>query len=114
MLSAAKEGRLAESGVDAAKDSPERESFSPDQVAQLFQPWAGAQKILLAVSGGPDSVALMLLAAEWTRGKTAPPLLHVATVDHGLRPEARAEAETGRRMGAPAGAFARYPRLDRG
>jgi tRNA(Ile)-lysidine synthase len=93
MLSAAKEGRLAESGVDAAKDSPERESFSPDRVAQLFQPWAGAQKILLAVSGGPDSVALMLLAAEWTRGKTAPPLLHVATVDHGLRSGAHAEAE---------------------
>ncbi len=93
MLSAVKEKRLVESGVGAAKDPPAREAFSPDRVAQLFQPWAGAQKILLAVSGGPDSVALMLLAAEWRRGKTAPPLLHVATVDHGLRPEAHAEAE---------------------
>ena len=42
----------------------------------------------LAVSGGPDSLALLLLAAE------ARPLeVEAATVDHGLRPESRAEAE---------------------
>jgi tRNA(Ile)-lysidine synthase len=42
----------------------------------------------LAVSGGPDSLALLLLAAE------ARPLeVEVATVDHDLRPESRAEAE---------------------
>lgn len=42
----------------------------------------------LAVSGGPDSLALLLLAAE------ARPLgVEVATVDHALRPESRAEAE---------------------
>ena len=45
--------------------------------------------LLLAVSGGPDSTALMHAAASWP---DAPPLL-VATVDHGLRPESRAEAE---------------------
>lgn len=44
---------------------------------------------LLAASGGPDSTALMLAAAA-SRGPAA---LTVATVDHGLRPEARAEAE---------------------
>jgi tRNA(Ile)-lysidine synthase len=43
---------------------------------------------LLAVSGGPDSTALLHAAAE-ARG---PALLHAATVDHGLRPEAREEA----------------------
>jgi tRNA(Ile)-lysidine synthase len=43
----------------------------------------------LAVSGGPDSLALLLLAAE------ARPLeVEAATVDHVLRPESRAEAET--------------------
>ena len=47
--------------------------------------------LLLAVSGGPDSTALMLAAAGWSRAGRAPPLL-VATVDHGLRPESRAEA----------------------
>lgn len=41
----------------------------------------------LAVSGGPDSVALLLLAAAVRPG------VQVATVDHDLRPESRAEAE---------------------
>lgn len=41
----------------------------------------------LAVSGGPDSLALLLLA------KAAGLPIAAATVDHGLRPEARAEAE---------------------
>lgn len=49
---------------------------------------AGDQaRIGLAVSGGPDSVALLLLAAEAMPGRIA-----AATVDHGLRPEAAAEA----------------------
>ena len=42
----------------------------------------------LAVSGGPDSVALLLLAAE-----ARPAGVEAATVDHALRPESRAEAE---------------------
>lgn len=44
--------------------------------------------ILLAVSGGPDSLALLLLAAEARRGAVI-----AATVDHGLRPEAAQEAD---------------------
>lgn len=40
----------------------------------------------LAVSGGPDSLALMLLAHEAFPGEIA-----VASVDHGLRPEAAGE-----------------------
>ncbi len=46
--------------------------------------------ILLAVSGGPDSVALMLLAAQWA-GR-AQRRIEVATVDHGLRANSGAEA----------------------
>ena len=46
------------------------------------------QPIGIAVSGGPDSVALLLLAAA-----ARPGLVEVATVDHALRPESRAEAE---------------------
>lgn len=42
----------------------------------------------VAVSGGPDSLALLLLAASARPGE-----LEAATVDHGLRPESRAEAE---------------------
>ncbi len=49
--------------------------------------------LLLAVSGGPDSVALMAMAARWSAGLgTEAPTLRVATVDHGLRPGSRAEA----------------------
>ena len=52
--------------------------FSAVDVARLFSPWEGAQGIVLAVSGGPDSVALMLLAAEWARVRAPPPRLYVA------------------------------------
>ncbi len=41
----------------------------------------------VAVSGGPDSLALLLLAA-----KARPGEVEAATVDHGLRPESAAEA----------------------
>lgn len=44
-------------------------------------------KIGLAVSGGPDSLALLLLAAAARPGK-----VEAATVDHGLRPDSPAEA----------------------
>lgn len=52
--------------------------------------------LILAVSGGPDSTALMWLAARWRkalkRGPKIMPKLIAVTVDHGLRPEARQEA----------------------
>lgn len=41
----------------------------------------------VAVSGGPDSLALLLLSAAAYPGK-----VHAATVDHGLRPESASEA----------------------
>ncbi len=44
----------------------------------------------LAVSGGSDSLALLHLCADWARA--GGPALSVATVDHGLRAEAAAEA----------------------
>jgi tRNA(Ile)-lysidine synthase len=42
----------------------------------------------IALSGGPDSLALLLLAAA-----AAPGAVSAATVDHGLRPESASEAE---------------------
>ncbi|HEY8070503.1 MAG TPA: ATP-binding protein, partial [Methylocystis sp.] len=54
-------------------------------------PLAGESALLLAVSGGPDSVALMLLAARWPR-RAAGVKITVATVDHGLRENSREEA----------------------
>lgn len=49
---------------------------------------APAQRLGIAVSGGPDSLALLLLAAAARSGA-----IEAATVDHGLRPESGAEAE---------------------
>ncbi len=62
---------------------PSSLALDPDA---LFRDLLGAKGVVLAVSGGPDSVALMLLAAEWAKSSRAPRLF-VATVDHGLRPE---------------------------
>ena len=46
----------------------------------------------VAVSGGVDSMALALLADAWARKRRG--RVVALTVDHGLRPEARAEART--------------------
>ncbi|MGH6837270.1 MAG: tRNA lysidine(34) synthetase TilS [Methylocella sp.] len=67
--------------------------FSSTDIVALFSPWKAARGIVLGVSGGPDSVALMLLAAEWGSGRATRPPLYVATVDHGLRKDSRGEAE---------------------
>jgi tRNA(Ile)-lysidine synthase len=56
----------------------------------LFQEVATDQPVLVAVSGGSDSIALLLLAASWAQTRKVE--LQVVTVDHGLRPEAAAEA----------------------
>lgn len=57
----------------------------------LFAPLSGAKAIGLAVSGGADSLALMLLAARWRAEDPEAPPLFVYSVDHGLRPEAAGE-----------------------
>lgn len=63
----------------------------PDVLARLFAPAANEALIGLAVSGGPDSLALMLLAHRWTETLQNPPIIHVYSLDHGLRPEAKDE-----------------------
>ena len=68
--------------------------------AAAFDTLAPAGRIGIAVSGGPDSLALLLLAEA-----ARPGLVAAATVDHGLRREAADEAamvfETCRALGIP-------------
>lgn len=70
---------------------------------QLFAELKSAPALVLAVSGGPDSVALMWLAARWRRSLARGPELTVVTVDHGLRPEAAREAREVKRLAAELG-----------
>jgi tRNA(Ile)-lysidine synthase len=72
----------------SARLSPDLDD--PAELARLFAPVAGEQVIGLAVSGGADSLALMLLAHRWATA-AGRPQLRVYSVDHGLRPEAAAE-----------------------
>ncbi|MGY4254601.1 tRNA(Ile)-lysidine synthase [Bradyrhizobium sp. USDA 4516] len=78
---------------------PDDQSAIPARDAKrLFAGLAGAPALLLAVSGGPDSVALMWLAARWRRALAQGPRLVAVTVDHGLRPEAAREARDVKRL----------------
>jgi tRNA(Ile)-lysidine synthase len=63
--------------------------FGEAEVDKLFSPLRGFRHLALAVSGGADSTALMLLAAQWK----GPVRFSVLTIDHGLRPESRSEAQ---------------------
>ncbi len=56
----------------------------------LFRNVDISMPVVVAVSGGSDSIALLLLAVAWARHNNVS--LQIATVDHGLRPEAAAEA----------------------
>jgi tRNA(Ile)-lysidine synthase len=63
-----------------------------DETRALFADLSDHAVLVLAVSGGPDSTALMWLAARWRKGLKAGPKLVAVTVDHGLRKEAQQEA----------------------
>lgn len=68
--------------------------------AELSRLWPEGGRLGIAVSGGPDSLALLILAAA-----ALPSMIEAATVDHGLRPESADEAEAVasicRQMGVP-------------
>ena len=71
--------------------SPASEGFPHPLIARfagdLARLWPEGGKLGLAVSGGPDSLALLLLAEAVMPGE-----VEVATVDHGLRTESGSEA----------------------
>lgn len=76
--------------------------------AAFDRAFAGLERsgaILAAVSGGPDSTALMYALASWRDRIGNAPRIEIATVDHdlrqGSRPEAEAVAAAAERLGLP-------------
>jgi tRNA(Ile)-lysidine synthase len=67
-------------------------------MADLGAPWPGA----VAVSGGGDSLALMVLLAQWAKVHDRPAPV-VLTVDHGLRPESHKEAARVKKLASGSG-----------
>ncbi len=75
-----------------------------------LEPFEPAPKLAAGVSGGPDSMALALLADAWARDRGG--RLLALVVDHGLRPEASAEAADSAARLRDRGIAARVLRLD--
>jgi tRNA(Ile)-lysidine synthase len=85
--------------MNAANDPGGKSNAGPQpprdtELRELFHDLTGFERIALAVSGGADSLALMVMIRRWL-DRLAPPLptITVLTVDHRLRQEAASEAE---------------------
>lgn len=85
-----------EAGVVIVQEIPAKPSVEPfsaegfSACMAAFEPFEAAPALAVAVSGGADSLALTLLAAEWAAARGGE--LTALTVDHRLRPESGAEA----------------------
>ena len=66
-------------------------SLTETEADKLLAPFATYKRLALAVSGGPDSLALLHLAAPWAQANEI--ALTVLTIDHGLRAGSAIEAE---------------------
>jgi tRNA(Ile)-lysidine synthase len=84
--------------VGSAMSDDDHSPISVEDAKRLFADWKRAPALVLAVSGGPDSVALMWLMARWRRALAHGPRLLTVTVDHGLRLEAAREARDVKRL----------------
>lgn len=68
-------------------------AISERETESLFSTFPKSGRVVLAVSGGADSTALLMLAARWRATREKGPALSAATIDHALRRHSRAEAE---------------------
>lgn len=80
------------SPANGSKPSRDSLPILQAEAALLFSELKHTRAVVLAVSGGPDSTALMWLAALWRKRLKRGPKLIAVTVDHGLREQSKAEA----------------------
>ena len=83
------------SNFSGEKNNNQKNNSSPivlPELGLLFGALAPCSGLLLAVSGGPDSTALLVLASRWVKTLKRKPKLTAVTVDHGLRAESKREA----------------------
>ncbi|SON57139.1 tRNA(Ile)-lysidine synthase [Hartmannibacter diazotrophicus] len=76
------------SGEGGRNEAP---PLDPAEADALLAPFFDAGPLAIAVSGGADSTALMILAADFAKRHPHYPQPLVLTVDHGLRAEAAGE-----------------------
>ena len=82
--------------------SAAEEPLRGEEASALFEGLEGLRGLILAVSGGPDSTTLLVMAARWVerlkKQKKKSPALIAVTVDHGLRRESAREARSVKRL----------------
>jgi tRNA(Ile)-lysidine synthase len=84
-----------------SKNASAADDASPVSAAEaraLFEDLKSVPALVLAVSGGPDSTALMMMAARWRAALRRGPQLLAVTIDHGLRQESAREARAVKRL----------------
>ncbi len=86
-----------------AKDKQERKGVAPAApvtdsefsacLSRISFDLCAVKDIAVAVSGGADSLALLYLLGRWAAIHAPSLRIHALTVDHGLRPESKSEAQ---------------------
>jgi tRNA(Ile)-lysidine synthase len=74
------------------------QALRDEEANALFSGLENLRGLVLAISGGSDSTALLVIAARWVKRLRRPPKLLACTIDHGLRAEAAAEAVAVKRL----------------
>lgn len=81
---------MTERAVSSSNPSRPLTSAEFDDLMTICGPFQEQPRFAVAVSGGPDSVALLFLLHDWVKQRDG--IFHAITIDHQLRPESGIEA----------------------